>query len=155
MNLFIEKLIKEKKIKLVESSNEISESYLIKSDNSLVSSKTLLGIGNYDDAIALTYYSMYYSVLSLLFKCGIKCENHTGAVILLKELFGLDNHELDKAKKDRIDRQYYIDFKTSKEELKDAVIIAEEFNALIKEKIETLKKSEIITIHEEFKKYYF
>lgn len=155
MNLFIEKLIKEKKIKLVDSSDEISRSYLIKSDKSLISSKTLLDIGNYDDAIALTYYSMYYSVLSLLFKCGVKCENHTGAIILLKEIFGLDNHELDKAKKDRIDGQYYIDFKTSEEELRDAVITAEEFNANIKEKIERLKKSEIIKIHEKFKKYYF
>ena len=114
MNKFLIKLISEEKVKLVESSKDISLAYLYKSVKSLLSAKTLVNIENLDDAIALTYYSMYYSVLALLFRIGIKSENHTGSIILLKEIFDLDVSELQKAKKDRVDKQYYVDFNTTK-----------------------------------------
>ncbi len=87
MNTFIKQLIKEKKIKITEPSNEMAESYIKKSHKSLISSKIVQKVENYDDAIALTYYSMYYSALALLYKCGIKSENHTGTIIILKEIF--------------------------------------------------------------------
>jgi len=108
--VFLNKLITERKIEKVEISNEISLSYLEKSNNSLKSSKLLLENGLYEDSISSSYYSMYNSLLSLLFKVGIKSENHTGSIILLKSLF--DKEELYrliwKAKKERIDKQYYI-----------------------------------------------
>jgi uncharacterized protein (UPF0332 family) len=98
MNPFVKTLIKEEKITLVQPNNTISQAYIDKSLKSLISSKTLFKIEHYDDAFALSYYSIYYSLLALLFKCGIKSENHTGSIILLKELFNIDN-ELYKNKK--------------------------------------------------------
>jgi uncharacterized protein (UPF0332 family) len=86
---------------------------------------------------------MYYSVLALLFKIGIKSENHTGSTLLLKEIFNLDVSELQKAKKDRVDKQYYVDFSTTKKEVLNAIILAEEFNAKIKLKIDTISLSEV------------
>jgi uncharacterized protein (UPF0332 family) len=38
---------------------------------------------------------MYYSVLALFFATGIKCENHTAAIILLREIFAIDNGDLE------------------------------------------------------------
>lgn len=150
MNTFIKKLVKEKKIKTTEPSDEVSESYLRKSEKSLLSAKTLLEIENYDDATALTYYSMYYSSLSLLYKCGIKSENHTGTIILLKELFNIDNTEIKKAKKERVDKQYYVDFAATKKDVEEGIRIAEEFNSTIKHKIDTLKETEKDMIQKEF-----
>jgi uncharacterized protein (UPF0332 family) len=154
MNSFIKKLIK-KSIKLTEPSDQICKSYLDKSDKSLFSSKTLLNIDNFDDATALTYYSMYYSILASLYKVGIKSENHTATIILLKEIFNIDNNKILQAKKDRVDKQYYVDFKATKEEVEEGIQIAEEFNSKIKEIIDKITKSEIKKIKEKFEEDYF
>ncbi|MCC7574670.1 HEPN domain-containing protein [Candidatus Woesearchaeota archaeon] len=151
MNSFIKKLKKEEKIKITEPSQEICFAYLEKSEKSLISAKTLTKIENYDDAVALTYYSMYYCSLALLYKIGIKSENHTATIILLKEFFKIDNKKLQEAKKERVDKQYYTDFKATKEDVKKGIIIAEEFNTEIREKIATLKKTEIQKIQEKIK----
>lgn len=154
MNLFIKKLVKKEKIKLTEPSDEISKSYLNKSENSLVSSKTLLKIRHYDDATALTYYSMYYSVLALFYKCGIKSENHLGTIVLLKEIFEINNEELKKAKEERVNKQYYVDFNATKNDVKEGILIAEKFNALIKEKLDKLKNVEIVKYRGKFNQEY-
>ena len=46
--------------------------------------------GIYENAISEAYYTMYNTLTSLFYKCGIKCENHSASAILLKEVFGLD-----------------------------------------------------------------
>jgi uncharacterized protein (UPF0332 family) len=155
MNSFIKQLIKENKIKLIEVSEEISQSYTNKSKKSLLSAKTLLEIENFDDATALIYYSMYNISLALLFKTGIKSENHTGTIILIKELFNINDTEIKKAKKERIDKQYYVDFKATKEEVKEGIETAHKYISMITEKIETIKNSEIKKIKQEFEKNYF
>ena len=140
---FLSKLRKEKKLQIVEASNEISKAYLTKSSKTLKSSKAILKIENYEDSVALAYYSMYYSLLSLLFKTGIKCENHTGSIILLKKIFDIDNTDIQQAKKERVDKQYYVDFSVTKEEVINAIKKTERFNALILNKIETISNEEI------------
>jgi len=154
MNSLIKKLVAKGTIKLTEASNEICESYLKKSDKSLLSSKTLLTIDNFDDATALTYYSMYYSVLGLFFKCGIKSENHAGTIILLKEIFDIDNTKIQNSKKERVDKQYYVEFKATKSEVDEGIKIAEEFNSIIKENIDKISLNEISKIRELFKEKY-
>jgi uncharacterized protein (UPF0332 family) len=94
----------ENKIKLDQISEDVCKAYIEKSYKSLISSKTLLEIGHYEDAVALTYYSMYYQVLGLFFKCGVKSENHTATILLLRELFEIDNKEIEIAKKERVDK---------------------------------------------------
>src|SRR3989344_8366932 len=113
---FLIRLNKEGKLKEVESSNEIKEAYLQRSSESLSSAKTLLKIGNLKDAVALAYYTMYHCLLAVLFKIGIKCENHAASIILLKEVFEIDNINITKAKSERIDKQYYVDFSENQEE---------------------------------------
>jgi uncharacterized protein (UPF0332 family) len=107
---FLGKLAVEGKLILVEPSKEISESYLVKSSNCLKSSKILFENGLYENCVSEAYYAMYNSAISLFFMCGIKCESHAGAVLLLKTAFQ-DEYlytELGKAKKERIDKQYYV-----------------------------------------------
>lgn len=126
---FLIKLAKEGRLRAVEPNEEIKKSYLQRSDESLSSAKALFKIGNLKDAVALSYYSMYHCLLAALFKIGIKCENHSASIILLKEVFDFDNTKILKAKSERIDKQYYIDFSVNLEEARDSVKTAEIFVA--------------------------
>jgi uncharacterized protein (UPF0332 family) len=119
---FLNKIHNEGKLKLVDPSTEIKDAYLQRANESLSSAKVLLDIGNLKDTVALAYYAMYHTLLALLFRTGIKCENHTAAIILLKEVFAIDNSSISKAKEERVDKQYYIDFAVTKEDVKDCKI---------------------------------
>ena len=150
---FLKKLFKEGKIKIDEPSETISKSYLEKSLKTMGSAKILTNAGNYNDALALTYYSMYYSVLALLYSVGIKSENHSASIKLLKLVFELDNKEIFEAKKERIDKQYYIQFNATKQVLSEAILIAEDFNDALNDFISKmtsedktiyLKKAEVL-----------
>ena len=140
---FLHKLHKEEKIKLVEPSDEISLAYLQKSSKSLSSSKTLLEVGNLEDSVALAYYAMYHCLLALFFKIGLKCENHSAAIIFLQKLFNKDNSSISKAKSERVDKQYYVDFSVSKEETNEAITSAEDFIAEINDFISKLNNKDI------------
>ncbi len=86
---------------------------------------------------------MYYMVLALLFKTGVKCENHSGAMILLEGLYGIDNSRIAAAKRDRIDKQYYVDFAVTAEDVRDSMEEAEAFNAELLDFMERLHQGDI------------
>ena len=140
---FLTKLRKQKKLQMVDPSEEICQAYLEKSDKSMNSSKVTFEIESYEDSIALAYYSMYYSVLALLFRIGVKCENHTATIILLKKVFNIDNESLFKAKKERVDKQYYVDFSVTKNEVQEMIIKTEQLNSKILEFINNLNQDGI------------
>jgi uncharacterized protein (UPF0332 family) len=149
---FLVKLKLEEKLRITEPSEEIGSSYLAKSGNCLKSAKILLKEGLYENSIGEAYYAMYDSSLALLFRCGIKCENHTATAFLLGLLFGKTNLEksmLD-AKKERIDKQYYVTDEESYKKLqRDAKIMiskAESFTIEIKLLIGSLNSIKIYEI---------
>ena len=110
MGSFLDKLKKEGKLELVEPSEEMSISYQQKARNCLQAAALVFNGELYENAVGDAYYSMYNAVQSLFFKCGIKCENHSAAAVLLKKLFGLDQiyKTFSDAKEERIDKQYYV-----------------------------------------------
>ena len=86
-NKFLDELKKEEKLRLLEPSENIQKSYSEKSANSLKSAKLLLQNNLYENSIGMSYYAMYNLLIALLFRVGIKCENHSGSILLLKLLF--------------------------------------------------------------------
>lgn len=144
---FLTRLNKEGKLQEVDPSDEIKKAYIQRSDESLTSAKALLKIGNLKDSVALAYYSMCHCLLAALFRIGIKCENHTAAIILLKEAFGVDNTEITKAKAERVDKQYYIDFEINKEEADKAIKTAETFTSQMNNIIAALTEENIEEYH--------
>lgn len=92
---------------------------------------------------------MYYMVLALLFATGIKCEKHSGAIILLERLYGIDNHRIAAAKRDRIDKQYYIDFAITAEEVRDSIGETEASCADLYDFMERLHQGDISRLREE------
>ncbi len=153
---FLDKLKKEGKLKLVESSEEIKSSYLKKADNSLKSSKILLLNKLYENSVSEAYYCMYDSLLALLFKTGIKSENHSASIILLKELFNQNNlyRIISFAKEERIDKQYYTEsqqkYKLNEESCKEMILNAESFLIKIRVFIDELKNEDIKKLRDLF-----
>ena len=154
---FLTKLKREDALKLVDASEEISKAYLTKSEKCIKVAELAHNAGIYENAVSEAYYSIYNSVLSLFFKCGIKCENHSGAVILIKELFGLNDLYLifSEFKKDRIDNQYYIPIigtePINKEKCAERIKNAKEFKVKINSYADNLKIQEINKIRDKFK----
>lgn len=107
---FLHKLRNEGKLELVDPSEEIFDSYIEKADNSLKSAKILLRNELYENSISMSYYAMYNSLLALLFKTGIKSENHTGSILAFQTLFDRADlaRTISRAKGERIDTQYYV-----------------------------------------------
>jgi uncharacterized protein (UPF0332 family) len=66
-------------------------------------------------------------VMALFFRNGIKCENHSATILLLKEMFDIDNSTLSQAKKERIDKQYYVETSASREDDEDLIRTADIF----------------------------
>ena len=155
---FLTKLKIERKLELVEPSEQLSKSYEEKSKNCLLSTKLLFNNELYENSIGEAYYSMYNVVQSLFFMCGIKCENHSAAAILLKELFILNKiySTFSSAKEERIDKQYYTESTQAKpitKESADSLIhIAERFILDINHYKINLKYEEIINVRERFNK---
>ena len=148
---FLIKLKLDGKLQLVEPSEEIKQSYLGKSESNLISAKILLNNNRLEESVGLAYYSMYHLLTALLFKIGIKSENHSASIILLKELFNMNNKEISEAKSERIDKQYYIDFKISSEEVQNTIRIAELFNSAIFDFISKINNEQIKHYREKFK----
>ncbi len=86
---------------------------------------------------------MYHALLALLFRMGIKCENHAAAIILLKTVFDIDNTTILKAKAERVDKQYYVDFEVTKDEVSDSIVAAEEFITGLTDFIEKLDEEKV------------
>ena len=145
---FLKKLYKDKALQLVAPNAEVKMAYLKKSESYLASARLLWDGERFEESVSLAYYSMYYSVLALFFAAGIKCENHTAAIILLADLFGIDNSEIESAKSERIDKQYYVATAPVESEVVELIKTAESFNAdlldvidrLTNEKIELVRK---------------
>lgn len=154
---FLNKLKKEESLKLVEPSEEISKSYLIKSDKCIQVAKLAYDAGIYENAVSEAYYSLYNVVQALFYKCGIKNENHSGAVLLIKQLFNLDNYYLifSEFKKDRINNQYYISILNTepinKEKCNERIRTAQKFNAELRAYSGNLTLQEINNIRKAFK----
>ncbi len=142
------KLFYEGKIRIVETSAQVKEAYQKKSESYLFSAKILLENGRLEEAVSMAYYSMYYMVLALLFETGIKCENHSGAVILLECLYGIDNSKIVAAKRDRIDKQYYVDFAITAEDVRHSIEEAEAFCADLLDYMERLHQGDISRLRE-------
>ena len=94
---------------------------------------------------------MYYTLLALFFKVGIKCENHTAAIMLLKDVFEIKNKDIYFAKKERVDKQYYVDFKVTEKEVITSIEIAEDFDKKLFDFIESLNNDKIENFRKKIK----
>jgi len=155
-NNFLVKLNKEEKLELIEHSNEVSDSYLEKADNCLASAKLLFENNLYENSVSMSYYAMYDSLLALLFKIGVKSENHSASILLIKILFDKEElfEKISDAKKERIDKQYYVtteELDITQDSSKELVLGAEDFIVNVKGIIKSMRNDEINRFRDDFK----
>jgi len=150
---FLIKLKGEEKLELVDPSKEVSESYLQKSESHFESGKILLNADKLEESVSMFYYAMYHCLLALLFKCGIKSENHSGSILLLKELFNEENlfNKISFGKQERIDKQYYVSFRIVKQDCEKMMKNTEKFILNCKTLIGELNQAKIDKIRDELK----
>ncbi len=98
----------------------------------------------------MAYYSMYHAVTALFFRAGIKCENHAAAITILAEIFGMDARPIAQAKRERIDKQYYVSSTIARKDVEELLDTAEEFNALVVDRIARLTRTEIGSFRKSF-----
>src|SRR3989344_1699495 len=154
--IFLKNLKKKRIIELIEPSEEMKSSYLIKAENCLKSARILFQNQLYENSTSEAYYCMYNSLLSLLFEIGIKSENHSASIILFDKLF--ENKELVKiilwAKEERIDKQYYIEtqqiVKVTKESCNEMILKAEDFLVKMKLLINEISNEKISSVKNAF-----
>lgn len=157
---FLNKLKCEHKLEIVEQSEQMSLSYEKKAQECREVAKLAFNAGYYESAVSQAYYSMYNSILSLFFKCGIKCENHSASATLIKRLFYLDklSEQFKKAKEERIDKQYYVTpmqiNPASKESSEELIKISNKFILEIIAFKNNLKLEEIKNIRREFEELF-
>lgn len=147
---FLAKIKKEGKLEAVEPSDNIKDSYTQKSESYLMSARILLKNNRLEESISMAYYSMYYILTALLFKVGIKCENHFVSIYMLKEIFGIDNSDIVFAKKERVDKQYYVDFSITKNDVELMIEAAEKFSNKINDFISKINNEDIIRYRRKF-----
>ena len=154
---FLNKLVNEGKLEIIESSEGISVSYEKKGAECREVANLAFNNGYFESAITQSYYSMYNNALSLFFKCGIKCENHSASAILLKEFFDQKDLGLifSKAKEERIDKQYYVTSSqnnpATKESAKEMISISMKFNPQITAFKNNLQLEEIEKIRDKIR----
>jgi len=146
------KLKQSKELELVDPSEEVSQSFIEKSNNSMKAAKVLTRNKLCDDAISSAYYSTYNILTSLLAKTGIKCENHTASILVLKKLYHKNElaREIFKHKEERENAQYHLTLKNAKETAEKMIKKAEELNNKIRLEIQNLKAQDIEKIRKEF-----
>lgn len=144
------KLHKDAVLQLVAPSGEMKTAYLKKSESHLTSARLLLDNDLFEQSVSMAYYSMYYSVLALFFATGIKCENHTAAIILLKEVFAINNADLEYAKTERVDKQYYVISAPVRDDVVALIRTAESFNAELLDVIDRLTNDKIEKFRKKF-----
>jgi uncharacterized protein (UPF0332 family) len=150
MMRFLARLKKENKLQLGEPSEAIKDSYLKKAESNLLSAKILLDNDLLEESVSIAYYSMYHMLTALLFRTGIKCENHAAAILPMKKVFGLDNRDIAYAKEERIDKQYYINFNITRQEVAETIETAQEFNKKLFDFIARLNNQQINDFRNKF-----
>lgn len=145
------KLARLKVVQIVEPSENMKIAYLEKVESSLLSSKILFKNKQFLDSLVLAYFSMYNSSLALLYRCGIKSENHNATISILNKVFGIDTSGIEKIKEDRKNRQYYPSFSVSEKDSLGVIKIVEEFNVKLKDFMSRINLKDISEYRNKFR----
>ncbi len=141
-------------LSLIEPNPALAEAYLKKAEESLES----VGVNIIKDwKISTTYYTIYFSLYSILTKIGIKCEIHSCTIEFsrrfLKEFFSEDEFDfIEDSLKARIDSQYYVDRAISDEQYNKMIKKAPGFFVKCKSILIKLNEKKINDIRKEFHK---
>ncbi len=126
-----------------EPSSITTESYLKKSHYYLGSARLLLLHDHMEQALCMIYYSMFFAAHSLLSSVGITTKRHSTLIFLVQELFGINNASLVYVRNERIEKQYTVDSRLTKREVRKLMFEARQFGKHIEEFIDTISVGDV------------
>ena len=144
---------KKEGLSLIEPNSNLAEAYIKKSEEALESMRVNV---IKDWKISTAYYTLYFSLYSVLTKIGIKCEIHSCTIEFAKRFLGefFSEEELDFTEdslKARIDSQYYVDRTVPDEQCNQMIKKAPEFLVKCKLILIKLNEKKINEIRKEFR----
>jgi uncharacterized protein (UPF0332 family) len=142
-------------IELIEPNPNLADGYILKAEESLGMMQKAKG--SRDWSVSTSYYSMYFSLYSILMKIGVKCEIHACTIEFMKRFlssyftpteckFMLDSLQA------RIDTQYYVDREVEDKFVQEMIATAPTFLVKCKEILARIKESEINDVRKQFQK---
>ena len=145
---------KKEGLSLIEPNSNLAESYTKKAEEALESMRVNV---IKDWKISTAYYTLYFSLYSILTKIGIKCEIHSCTIEFAKRFLGefFSEEELDFTEdslKARIDSQYYVDRTVPDEQYNKMIKKAPEFLVKCKSILIRLNEKKINEIRKEFQR---
>ena len=141
-------------LSLIEPNSNLAEAYIKKAEEALESMRINV---IKDWKISTAYYTLYFSLYSVLTKIGIKCEIHSCTIAFtkrfLREFFSEKDFDFaEDSLKARIDSQYYIDRTVPDEQYNKMIKNAPEFLVKCKSILIKLNEKKINEIRKEFQK---
>ena len=137
--------IKKNQLEIVLPNENLSKAYLMKAKDALIATSADI---SKEWKISAAYYSMYFSLYSILMRIGVKCENHSCTLAFIGHF--LKNHFSDKdmdflnaSLKARIDAQYYVNRKVSDKQYEDMLKLAPQTLVKCKSVVEQLTEEDI------------
>ena len=145
---------KKEGLSLIEPNSDLAEAYIKKAEEALESMRVNV---IKDWKISTAYYTLYFSLYSILTKIGIKCEIHSCTIAFTKrflsEFFSEEDIDFtEDSLKARIDSQYYIDRTVPDEQYNKMIKNAPEFLVKCKSILIKLNEKKINEIRKEFQK---
>jgi len=143
---------KKEGLSLIEPNSNLVEAYIKKAEEALESIRINI-IKEWK--ISTAYYTLYFSLYSILTKIGIKCEIHSCTIEFAKRFLKnyFNEEELDFIKdslKARIDSQYYINRNVPDEQYNKMIMKAPEFLVKCKSILIKLNEKKINEIRDKF-----
>ncbi len=126
--------------------NALSTAYSKKSEKTLKAAQLLYEHDFLEESIALTYYAMYHKATALLRQANIISKSHTTTIHTLS-LFGVNSTPIKHAKRERIDKQYYVDAKVVRKEARELLEQARTFIGEIDLMMDSLTQEQLASIH--------
>ena len=138
---------------LIEPNSDLAEAYIKKAEEALESMRVNI---IKDWKISTAYYTLYFSLYSILTKIGIKCEIHSCTIEFAKSFLRdyFEANELDfieNSLKARIDSQYYIDRTVLDEQYNKMMMKSPEFLVKCKSILIKLNEKKINEIRDKFR----
>jgi len=145
---------KKEGLSLIEPNNDLANAYLKKAEEALESIRVNI---IKDWKISTAYYTIYFSLYSLLMKLGVKCEIHSCTIEFVKRFLNefFEEDELDFTEdslKARVDSQYYIGRTVPDEQYNKMIQKAPEFLVKCKAVLIKLNEKKINEIRGKFQK---
>lgn len=145
---------KKEGLSLVEPNSDLANAYTKKAEEALESMRVNI---IKDWRISTAYYTIYFSLYSVLVKLGVKCEIHSCTIEFakrfLKEFF--EETELaftEDSLKARVDSQYYMDRTVPDEQYNKMIQKSPEFLVKCKAILIKLNEKKINEIRDKFQK---